>query len=161
MSKKSQGDGIATALGSYLAGFDGIKSNSIYQDDAHRKMYELGSRVDAEAQYPVEIRAVGIVDEEEVPWARSLHAKDGRTHIRDAKPIMDYGTHLQNRVRAGDQSTILPLIAYYGTGRLYMQKRQKRNANMDARFTRTTGYVDCLDSASNDKLMMRWFEQMT
>lgn len=42
-----------------------------------------------------------------------------------------------------------------------MQKRQKRKTDDETRFTRTTGYVDCLDSASNDKLMMRWFKQMT
>lgn len=41
-------DALATALGSYIAGFDGIASNGITRDDAHRKMYELGSRVDSE-----------------------------------------------------------------------------------------------------------------
>lgn len=154
-------DGLATALGSYIAGFDGIVSNGITRDDAHRKMYELGSRVDPEEQYPVEVSAKCMVDKQEISWTRSLHGKDGRTHIKDAKQIMDYGMLLQDRVRAGDKDMILPLIAYYGTGRLYMQKRQKRNAADDTRFTRTTGYVDCLDSASNDKLMMRWFKQMT
>lgn len=154
-------DALATALGSYIAGFDGIASNGITRDDAHRKMYELGSRVDPEEQYPVEVSAKCMVGEQKISWTRSLHGKDGRTHIKDAKQIMDYGMLLQDRVRAGDKDTILPLIAYYGTGRLYMQKRQKRNAADDTRFTRTTGYVDCLDSASNDKLMMRWFKQMT
>lgn len=154
-------DALATALGSYIAGFDGIASNGITRDDAHRKMYELGSRVDAEAQYPVEIIATGRVNETEIQWKRSLHSHDGRTHIRDAKAIMDYGSMLQGKVREGDAKAVLPLIAYYGTGRLYMQKKQKRNATEDTRFTRTVGYVDCLDSASNDKMMMRWFEQMT
>lgn len=154
-------DGLATALGSYIAGFDGVVSNGISQDDAHRKMYELGSRIDAEAQYPVEIHASGMIDGKVVDWTRSLHSPEGRTHIREAKDIMDYGSFLQKKVRAGDQMTILPLIAYYGTGRLYMQKKQKKNASDETRFTRTTGYMDCLDSASNDKLMMRWLEQMT
>ena len=154
-------DALATALGSYIAGFDGIASNGIARDDAHRKMYELGSRVDSEEQYPVEISAKCLIDEQEILWKRSLHSNDGRTHIRDAKKIMDYGMLLQDKVRAGDKGAILPFIAYYGTGRLYMQKRQKRKTDDETRFTRTTGYVDCLDSASNDKLMMRWFKQMT
>ena len=154
-------DALATALGSYIAGFDGIDSNSISQDDVRLKMYELGSRIDAEPQFPVEIETVGIIDDKEYLWKRSLHAKEGRTHIRDAKQIMDYAGELQKKVREGSKETILPLIAYYGTGRLYMQKRQKKNAVDDTKFTRTTGYVDCLDSASNDKLMMRWFKQMT
>lgn len=154
-------DALATALGSYIVGFDGIDSNSISQDDVRLKMYELGSRIDAEPQFPVEIETVGIIDDKEYLWKRSLHAKEGRTHIRDAKQIMDYAGGLQKKVREGSKETILPLIAYYGTGRLYMQKRQKKNAVDDTKFTRTTGYVDCLDSASNDKLMMRWFKQMT
>ncbi len=154
-------DALATALGSYIAGFDGIDSNSISQDDVHLKMYELGSRIDAEPQFPVEIEAVSMIKGKEYLWKRSLHAKEGRTHIRDAKQIMDYASGLQKKVREGNKETILPLIAYYGTGRLYMQKRQKKNAVDDIKFTRTTGYVDCLDSASNDKLMMRWFKQMT
>ncbi len=155
-------DGLATALGSYIAGFDGIASNGISQDDAHRKMYELGSRIEAEPQYPVEIEATCVFGRKNrISWIRSLHGKDGRTHIREAKDVMDYASGLQQQIRAGDKTAVLPLIAYYGTGRLYMQKKQKRNASQDTMFTRTSGYTDCLDSASNDKLMMRWFEQMT
>lgn len=155
-------DGIATALGSYLAGFDGVPSNGISQDDVHRKMYELGSRIDPEPQYPVEIKTTCVVDKKkDISWTRSLHGKKGRTHIREAKNIMNYAAELQGKVRAGDREAILPVIAYYGTGRLYMQRRQKRNADETTRFTRTTGYLDSLAAVSNEKLMMRWFEQMT
>ena len=154
-------DGIATALGSYVAGFDGILSNGISQDDAHLKVYELGSRVDAEAQYPVNVAAVCSVDGSEIQWRRSLHGEKGRTHIVEAKAIMDYGSALQQRIRQGDKSVVLPLIAYYGTGRLYVQKKQKKHSDSSSAFTRTTGYIDCLDSASNEKQMLRWFEQMT
>jgi len=154
-------DAVSTALGSFIAGFDGIASNGISREDAHRKMFELGSRVDAEEQYPVEISAVCGTEKEDIPWNRSLHSHEGRTHISQAKEIMEYGSSLQQSVREGDKDTILPLIAYYGTGRLYMQKKQKKNASENTRFSRTTGYVDCLDSASNDKQMLQWFKQMT
>lgn len=154
-------DAISTSLGSFIAGFDGIKSNGISHDDAHRKTYELGSRIEAEEQYPVVLDSVCDVNGKEIMWERSLHAKNGRTHIIDARPIMQYGSELQEKVRKGDKETILPIIAYYGTGRLYMQKRERRVASTNDKFTRTTGYADCLDSASNDKKMMRWFKQMT
>ncbi len=159
--KSSILDAVATALGSYIAGFDGIDSNSIMQDDVRLKMYEMGSRIDPEQQFPVEIETKSVVGDDVLCWKRSLHAKEGRTHIRDAKSIMDYASSLQKEVREGNKSVVLPLIAYYGTGRLYMQKRQKKNAQKETRFTRTSGYIDCLASASNDKLMMRWFKQMT
>lgn len=64
--KSSLLDGIAVALGSYIAGFDGISSNRIQRDDAHLKMYELGSRVESEAQYPVEISASSNIGEREI-----------------------------------------------------------------------------------------------
>ena len=154
-------DAVSTALGSFIAGFDGITSNGITRDDAHRKMFELGSRVDTEEQYPVEISAICDFGEREISWTRSLHSKDGRTHISKAKEIMEYGSKLQKSVREGDKNIVLPLIAYYGTGRLYMQKKQKKNTTEIEKFSRTTGYMDCLDSASNDKQMLQWFKQMT
>lgn len=154
-------DAVSTALGSFISGFDGITSNRISREDAHIKMYELGSRIDTEEQYPVEILAICGLEAKEISWVRSLHSHEGRTHISQAKVIMEYGSSLQKKVREGDKDTILPLIAYYGTGRLYMQKRQRKNTDENIRFSRTTGYVDCLDSASNDKQMLQWFKQMT
>lgn len=154
-------DGVATALGSFLAGFDGVASNAISPDDAHRKMYELGSRIDAEAQYPVEISASGRAEGEEIKWTRSLHGKNGRTYISGARQIMDYGSRLQEKVRQGDKDTILPLVAYYGTGRSYMSGKVKRTVSPDVRFSRTSGYIDCLSSTLRDKLLLKWFEQMT
>lgn len=159
--KSSLLDAVATAMGSYIAGFDGIPSNGIRSEDAHQKMYELGSRIEAEAQFPVEIDVNGNVDGTTIAWRRSLQGINGRTIISGAKSIMEYASSLQAKVREGDKNTILPLIAYYGTGRLYVQKRQARNKNSNMKFTRTSGYISCLESASNDRLMMKWFEQMT
>ena len=158
--KSSLLDAAAIALGSYIAGFDGIPSNGIQPDDAYRKMYELGSRVDSEPQFPVEINAVCNVDGNDIRWNRSLQRKGGRTLITSAKTIMDYGASLQRKVSDGDTDAILPVIAYYGTDRLHMQKKN-RSGNEDFQFSRTSGYLDCLNSASSDKLMMKWFEQMT
>ena len=105
-------DAVATALGSFIAGFDGIASNGITREDAHRKMFELGSRIDAEEQYPVEISAVCDLNGTEISWTRSLHSHEGRTHISKVKAIMEYGSSLQKSVREGNKNVILPLIAY-------------------------------------------------
>ena len=55
---------------------------------------------------------------------------------------------------------MLPLISYYGTGRLWAQKREKKSPELMS-FNRQMGYVDCLDAASNEKMMRKWFEKMT
>jgi hypothetical protein len=88
----------ATHLGSYISGFDSIPSNGITKDDEHRKMYELESRIESEEKYQVEIHAVCNSDGRELRWFRSLHGKDGRTHIGAAKEIMEYSSELQQTI---------------------------------------------------------------
>ncbi|MBM6822466.1 AAA family ATPase, partial [Fusobacterium mortiferum] len=75
--------------------------------------------------------------------------------------IITYATEIQENVKLGNKEIILPLIAYYGTGRLWMQKREKSNKKSQENFSRLKGYIDCLDSASNEKMMLKWFEKMT
>lgn len=53
------------------------------------------------------------------------------------------------------------LISYYGTGRLYAQKKEKRNLKSLTEFKRQVGYVDCMAAESNEKLMLNWFQMQT
>ncbi len=46
----------------------------------------------------------------------------------------------QDRLRHGDKTLILPVIAYYGTGRLWDQHREKKS-NQLKKNTRTNGYI--------------------
>lgn len=43
----------------------------------------------------------------------------------DASQLTGIAKKAQNRIMKGDKSLILPLISYYGTGRLYAQKKEK------------------------------------
>ena len=61
----------------------------------------------------------------------------------------------------GNKDVILPIIAYYGTGRLWMQKKDRNLKKIQESFSRLKGYVDCIESASNEKMMLKWFEKMT
>ena len=56
---------------------------------------------------------------------------------------------------------VRPLISYYGTGRLYAQKKEKRNMKSLTEFKRQVGYVDCMAAESNEKLMLNWFQMQT
>ncbi len=163
-------DAIAIALGGYLTGFDGIKSNSILQEDAHCKMFCIGSRIEPQEQFPVEIYAEGTVEQEEaienfskrtIAWQRELNGKGRRTTHGNVKLIADYARTLQNRVRSGDETCTLPLIAYYGTGRLWLQKRNRTKYKKGEKLNRQMGYMDCIAAESNEKQMIQWFEEMT
>lgn len=164
-------DALAVALGGYLSGFDGIKSNSILPEDAHYKMFSIGSRIEPQEQFPVEIYIEGTVMETRVEtadtfecvisWQRELNGKDRRTTYGNVKLIADYAKTLQNRVRSGDVTCILPLVAYYGTGRLWLQKRNRTKYKKGEKLNRQMGYIDCIAAESNEKQMLQWFEEMT
>ncbi len=53
------------------------------------------------------------------------------------------------------------LTAYYGTGRLWLQKRNRTPHTKGEKLNRQMGYVDCIAAESNEKQMMQWFEDMT
>ena len=75
--------------------------------------------------------------------------------------MTDIAKEVQNRIMTGDKSLILPLVSYYGTGRLYAQKKEKRNIQSLTEFKRQVGYVDCMAAESNEKLMLNWFQMQT
>lgn len=154
-------DAVAIGLGSFLAGFDGVPSNSIAKDDVRYRTYEMGSVVDRQPQFPVEIECKGSIDDTNLTWKRTLNSENGRTTIVDARQIMKYADVLQQRVRKGDKNVILPVISYYGTGRLWAQKKQKHSVYQKQNISRISGYTDSLDAMSNEKLMLKWFERMT
>lgn len=154
-------DAISIALGGYISNFDGMGIYGINKSDSHYKMYELGSRIEREHQFPVEISVTGKIENKNIKWYRALNKENGRTTNTGAKEIIAYAADVQEKVKAGNKEILLPLIAYYGTGRLWMQKREKSSKDSKENFSRLKGYVDCLDSASNEKLMLKWFEKMT
>lgn len=152
-------DAVSIAVGTFLAGFDGMSSPGIAKDDALNKCYDMGSVVELQPQFPVSIGASGIVAGTSIAWKRELRSAEGKTTVVDAKEMTAVSTALQSQVRNGEKP-LLPLISYYGTGRLWAQKREKKSSELMS-FNRQMGYVDCLDAASNEKMMRKWFEKMT
>ena len=139
---------------------DGLTNYGIKKSDAHYKCFDLGSNVDVQPQFPVEITAVGTVDGQEISWVRNLNSAKGRGGLTSAKEMTRIAENYQNRMRSGAKELKLPIISYYGTGRLWNQHREKKN-DIFEKNSRSNGYIDSLDGAANDKLMMKWFQKMT
>lgn len=148
------------AAGTLTAAMDGLTNYGIKKDDAHCKYFDIGSVVDVQPQFPVEIFAEGTVNGKNINWARTLNSAKGRGSLANAKELTEIATEYQERMRSGDVSLKLPIISYYGTGRLWDQHREKKNDTFEKN-TRSNGYIDSLDGAANDKLMMKWFQKMT
>ncbi|WP_418747515.1 AAA family ATPase [Frisingicoccus sp.] len=148
------------AAGTLTSAMDGLTNYGIKKSDAHYKCFDLGSNVDVQPQFPVEITATGDVDGQEITWSRNLKSAKGRGGLASAKELTAIAEAYQERMRNGDKELKLPIISYYGTGRLWAQHREKKN-NTFEKNNRSNGYIDSLDGAANDKLMMKWFQKMT
>lgn len=158
--KSSVLEAAAIAAGTMTSAMDGLTNYGIKKSDAHYKCFDLGSNVDVQPQFPVEITAVGAIDNQEISWTRTLNSANGRGSLASAKEMTRIAESYQNRMRSGDKELKLPIISYYGTGRLWNQHREKKN-DIFEKNSRSNGYIDSLDGAANDKLMMKWFQKMT
>lgn len=153
-------EGLAVSLGTMFMGLDGRAGVSINKKDVRLKAYSMGESEDVQPQYPVEVTAIGDIDGKTITWKRSLTGENGRTIVKDAKAMIDAAKGYQKRLRDGDATLVLPIIAYYGTGRLWDYHREKK-ADTFKDNTKTNGYIDSLDGTANIKLMMNWFKKKT
>lgn len=155
-------DVVAASVSTFLLGIDGGVSRSILKDDARYEFHDLNGTIDPQHQFPVSIESTGdCLNQQNVKWIRSLNSESGKTTIKDAGELTGLAKKAQNQIMTGDKSLVLPLISYYGTGRLYAQKKEKRNLKSLTEFKRQVGYVDCMAAESNEKLMLNWFQMQT
>lgn len=164
-------DAAAVALGPFVGAFDEAKGVHFSGSDV-RLAHRSGTvPLEMEAQYPLTLEARGIVGDREATWRRRLAGAKGRTTHADARVLIDYGKRLERRVRdaadgRADSPPVLPLVSYYGTGRLWSEMRlsagRKSNADTksNAGTSRMAGYADCLTSASRYKVFANWFERL-
>ncbi|MEG0261269.1 MAG: AAA family ATPase [Lysinibacillus sp.] len=150
-------DGLAIALGSFLSGFKGVNSRHIRKDEIHQKQFFLSGKLDIQEQYPVSVKAVGELDNIAFSWAREINGEGGSTTSKNAKEIIDYAASIQSKIRNGKE-VILPVISYYGTQRLWIQKDERASK---LKHNRLEGYEHCLEPASNIKHFINWIEHMT
>lgn len=155
-------DAVAVSVSTFLLGIDVGVSRSILKDDARYEFHDLNGTIDPQHQFPVSIESIGdCLEQQNVKWIRSLNSESGKTTIKDAGELTGLAKKAQNQIMTGDKSLVLPLISYYGTGRLYAQKKEKRNLKSLTEFKRQVGYVDCMAAESNEKLMLNWFQMQT
>lgn len=157
-------EAIAIALGTWFVGFNIVNAKGINKrTDPLRKAYQIGATDDVQTQFPVEIEVWGKIEESKdqiLHWKRELYTPTGTMTTKDAKEIVEYAAEYQKAISEGRTDIYLPMVAYYGTGRLWDYHRQKRNDVFKVS-SRTNGYIDCLDGTANVKLMMDWFQIMT
>lgn len=162
-------DAVRIALWPFVSAFDavtGTMPNSGIEIDDVR--LARGSSHNMEPQLPARIEASAWVEERTVSWARQRNkvSKGAKTSVKEARPITEIGYQLQKVLQTNADETELdkvtetpfPVIAYYGTGRLWRQRYLTlKNQSSSDFFSRTYAYVGCLDSGSDFKYFADWF----
>ena len=177
--KSSLLDAIKIVLWPYLAGFDlgsvtldttGIQIDDVLREKlaAHQMEWRLPCVIDAHGT--IEPRS-DEPDRADLQW----HGKRSRDSVKrssktknnafsDEIALYGYAQHLEQRVFANGRvkADALPMLGYYGTGRLWSQKKlAARSGKLDqASLSRTWAYRDCLDPSSSYTDFAQWYTRI-
>jgi predicted ATP-binding protein involved in virulence len=116
------------------------------------------------AALPTEFEAEGHVSGQTLRWSRALksYGPSPRSTTKDAKDLCNIAVQLRESFAATEDggSLILPLVAVYGTGRLWAELGQNKGKRTFDKSTgkRLDGYADCLSLTSSFKGLVNWFE---
>lgn len=148
-------DAAAIALGTFVGAFDLGTAKHIAQADA--RYQRLPGHSDSEQVFPVRLEAT--LKSMDKPVIRELLGAKGRTTIKHASALTGLGKKLMKQVQALE-SVPLPLLAYYGSGRLWnAHKNMSRKSVLSE--SRTLGYEDCFSSASSFTQVQQWMTKAT
>lgn len=163
-------DGLSVAMGSWLLGMasfnNDCKARSIVREEARLKCIQFskdGNRyVRYEHQHPVVVQARGEVAGEVLEWRRTLESQSGRTTTTGASNIKRWAYWAGRTAMHGEEDVTLPLISYYGTGRIWQQPRdlksKRESSNTKASKSRLKGYLNSHDPRSDANSLFRWIQ---
>ena len=124
--KSSILEALAIGVGSFFLGIEAVPSPGIKKTDVRFISRNTGSVTDRQPQFPVTIQCEGEVNGKPISWLRSLNTDSKYTTYGDAGQIKNIASDIQKEIRNGNEDVILPLISYYGTGRLWAQNKDKK-----------------------------------
>jgi len=149
-------DAIAVAFGTFVNATGLAKGVVFHREDVRRFKVRDTQSNEMEEKYPLTLQANGFIDGNLAQWKREFNKPKGTTTTKDTKPLINYGSEIRGYVTQSQDIT-LPLISYYGTGRLWVQKRTSV-PKKKSETSRLSGYMDCLDAFSSYKSFKVWYE---
>jgi predicted ATP-binding protein involved in virulence len=114
--------------------------------------------------YPCEVTASGIVTGQHINWTRGLYSDTGRTQSKAAKEIKQLSATACQNLEKGQ---ILPLLSYYGTGRLWQEPRDNYRVSDPDKIakkqdqTRLAGYRTSIDPRLSVTELARWIARQS
>ncbi len=164
--KTSLLDALAVAAGSFLLGVKGYDSRHIREEDVRIEFSKQSENPVPLPQYPVSVAAKGLIFDDvalhgkwELEWKREICGKGGKTTSKDARALKELVEKMVHKVQA-DQRVNLPLIAYYGAGRLWIPtKEMQATENIPSELNnsvRLDAYTFCIDPRIKLSEIFNW-----
>ncbi|UQA54922.1 AAA family ATPase [Polyangium aurulentum] len=149
-------EALAVALGGLA--LPHMTWRALQQEDVRQERYEHAGLLDVQMQWPVRVAASGLLDARPIQWTRSMKPSHGRT-LRTVKGTKRRVVEDLAKAVSSGEHRALPVVAYYGTQRLWRQKKvTQAKRGVGSRFE---GYTHALDPASNHRLLTEWMYQQT
>ncbi len=148
-------DALSALIGSMFVAFDGFQAYHINDEDVFQVLKTYEDTVRSEPVFPASIEMDGIVADMEAHCKLSLH-RTNKEIISGDPLVADISSLIQESVQKGER-IILPVIVYYGTGRLWLQKMEN-GIDPSAPGSRLDGYQHALEPILNEKNMVRWLK---
>ncbi|HDY8039950.1 TPA: AAA family ATPase [Vibrio vulnificus] len=170
-------DAVRVALWPFVSQFDLANTpfkdpaNTITIDDVRiikadnaKRAAGFGVLDEMVRKFPASVTATGDYGSGPTQWQRYRDSEAAKSQTKDDKNCRDlkaFAKDLQKQVRDLTLTPVtLPVFGYYGTGRLWKEKRlteSKRGNNANDENIRTFALRDCLDPASSYRQFEDWF----
>lgn len=157
-------DAIVVAIRYFVDALQGQGTHGFAREDIRLAPGSTGTMVEIP---PTALLARGTLDGQTTVWRRELATVAGKTTTKEAQELADRANTLLCELRDhADKRRIepplLPVVAYYGTGRLWSELKQTgRKIAAAGDLTRQlSAYMDCLSPASSYGQFLIWFERI-
>ena len=153
-------EALSVALGSWLLELDMGAKGKIQTSDVRLNGQRIGEQFTFEEQYPVSVSAEGNIYGDTLRWRRSRLKASGTTTAGEAGEIKQLAARLMAQVRDGQEVT-LPVIAYYGTGRLWQPPPPAEVERLASQrsLSRLEGYRRCMEERINARELTKWMDR--
>jgi predicted ATP-binding protein involved in virulence len=152
-------DAIAAAFGPFVKTLNNATGGGVIrQEDVRLRQNPARALKEMEPQYPVVLKARGLLDDQVFDWTRKLATAKSHTKYAEDWVVREYAQVLRHKVQEHEE-VVLPAVAYYGTGRLWGRRRQSWGGRGNST-SRLRGYKDCLDPSSSYQDFAAWYRKL-
>ena len=161
-------DALRVGVGAYLLGIPDSQVPSIRRDCVRLQTRRDGEFPTFEPVTPCVVRCEGRVHGRDLCWSRELASVGGRTNRVGARALVQcVDRHVQEDKQAmkDKRAMSFPLIASYGTGRLWIEPRETERVRSAVRqplgkASRFAAYRGCLEPTVSSAFLRSWIKKM-